>query len=130
MVETSQGIGLFFSMQLNYRNGLKPNDDLMVWFSPRIGYDHNPIVISDEEREAKRVGGQDAFDQDFEGKPFVNYICSGKIDSSIELQDALTENYKDRVDLNFIDSPVSYADMVKDMEKIELPGDLNWFTFK
>jgi hypothetical protein len=110
---------------------LKPNDNVMIWFAPRIGYDHDPIIISAEEAEAKRKGGQDAIDQDLLGEPFINYICSGKIDSSIELKEAKTENYKERIDLNFIENPASYQAMVKDLTKVEqLPGTMNWFTFE
>jgi len=29
----------------------------MIWFAPRIGYDHNPIIISAEEIAKKREGG-------------------------------------------------------------------------
>lgn len=82
-VRTSQGLALFFNVQLNYRFGLKPKDDIMIWFAPRIGFDHNPIIISEEEIARKREGGQDAVDSNFEGEPFINYICTGSINSSI-----------------------------------------------
>jgi hypothetical protein len=55
----------------------------MIWFAPRIGFDHNPIIISEEEIARKREGGQDAVDSNFEGEPFINYICTGSINSSI-----------------------------------------------
>ena len=56
-VKTSQGVALFYTVQLNYRFGLKPKDNLMIWFAPRIGYEHNPIIISEEEIAKKREGG-------------------------------------------------------------------------
>lgn len=68
-------------------------------------------------------------DADFEGEPFINYICSGSIDSRISLSDTKLEVYKERVDLNFIDSD-DYESTVKDLTKIEtVPGDLNWMQF-
>jgi len=67
-------------------------------------------------------------DSNFEGRPFINYICSGTIDSSINLSETKLEVYKERVDMNFIDSD-DYETTVKDLTKVDLPGDLNWMQF-
>jgi hypothetical protein len=80
-VKTDEGNALFWNVQLNFREGVEPRDRVMVWASNRYAYDHDPLVLADDTAEAQGTGFE-KIDQNFEGEPFLNYICQGTYDEN------------------------------------------------